>query len=74
MTAYNVVRLWCDHYDENTGRTCPAMFEGVADSFKRGRQDAAEKGWTRLAASGADEGDRCPAHNPDRKPATEEFS
>jgi hypothetical protein len=67
VTAYNMVRLWCDAYDRATGRQCTERFEGVADSFKTARRDAAEKGWARVAVSGADadEGDRCPDHKPE---------
>lgn len=70
MTAYNVVRLWCDHKDApvagaGVGHMCMRTVEVAAENFEAARQIAAHGGWTRVAASGADEGDRCPDHNPE---------
>jgi hypothetical protein len=63
VTAYSVVRLWCDYRDEVTGYHCTESFETQTPGFERAREVAALKGWTRTAASGADEGDRCPKHS-----------
>jgi hypothetical protein len=38
--------------------------EVAAGDFETARWVAAQKGWTRVAAGGADEGDRCPEHRP----------
>lgn len=69
MTAYNAVRLWCDHQDSPAGDagaviTCMQNLEVAAGDFETARWVAAQKGWTRVAAGGADEGDRCPEHRP----------
>jgi hypothetical protein len=66
VTAYPIVRIWCDYREEGTGY-CTENFESQHPGFEQAREAAVVAGWGRVVASGADEGDRCPQHKPPAK-------
>jgi hypothetical protein len=67
VTAYLIARIWCDHREEGTRYLCTESFEAQTPGFEQAREAAAVAGWGRVAASGIDEGDRCPQHTPAAK-------
>lgn len=58
MTAYQVVRLWCDGDVDRCGQ----RFERVSPSVESARSWASHAGWT-----SAGDKDFCPDHKPDPK-------
>jgi hypothetical protein len=67
VTAYSIIRIWCDYREEGTGYLCTESFESQHPGFEQAREAAVVAGWGRVAASGTDEGDRCPQHKPAAK-------